>query len=70
MVLQTNIISLNFKYKEDCFPMSKKTITLSPVAMGIIAIIAGILVIFWWSYAQFIIGVFLIVWGILSIINK
>jgi uncharacterized membrane protein HdeD (DUF308 family) len=50
--------------------MSKKTITLSPLAMGIIAIIAGILVIFWWSYAQFIIGVFLIVWGILSIINK
>lgn len=50
--------------------MAKRTITLSNVAMGVIAIIAGILVIFWWSIAQFVIGVFLIVWGILSIINK
>ena len=50
--------------------MSGKNIHLSTMAMGIIAIIAGIMVIFWWSVAQFIIGVFLIVWGILSIINK
>jgi len=49
---------------------TKKTITLGSVAMGIIAIVAGILVIFYFEYAKFIIGVFLIVWGILSIINK
>ncbi len=50
--------------------MSGKNIHLSAMAMGIIAIVAGILVIFWWSVARFIIGVFLIVWGILNIINK
>ncbi len=50
--------------------MAKRTITLGSVAMGVIAIVAGVLVIFWWSLAQYIIGVFLIVWGILSIINS
>jgi len=50
--------------------MAKKTFTLSTVAQGVIAIIAGVLVIFWWSIAQFVIGIFLIVWGILAIINR
>jgi uncharacterized membrane protein HdeD (DUF308 family) len=50
--------------------MAKKTITLGNVAIGIIAIIAGVLVIFQWYLAQYIIGIFLIVWGVLSIINK
>ncbi|MCX6004219.1 MAG: DUF3096 domain-containing protein [Chloroflexi bacterium] len=50
--------------------MAKKTFTLSNVAMGVIAIIAGILIIFQWSLAQYILGIFLIVWGILSIVNK
>lgn len=50
--------------------MAKKNITLSNVALGVIAIIAGVLVIFWWYLAQYIIGIFLIVWGILSIMNK
>ncbi|MGA2159440.1 MAG: hypothetical protein WB588_00505 [Dehalococcoidia bacterium] len=50
--------------------MAKKTITLSNTAMAVIAIVAGILVIFWFEYAKFIIGIFLIVWGILSLINK
>lgn len=50
--------------------MSKKTITISSMAMGIIAIVAGVMVIFWWHIAQFILGIFLIVWGVLSIINK
>ena len=50
--------------------MAKKTITLGNIAIGIIAIVAGVLVIFWFEYAKFIIGVFLIVWGILSIVNK
>jgi uncharacterized membrane protein HdeD (DUF308 family) len=50
--------------------MAKKTITLSSVAMGIIAIVAGILVIWQWWIAQYIIGIFLIVWGILTIIEK
>ena len=50
--------------------MAKKTITLGNVAMGIIAIVAGILVIFYFEYAKFILGIFLIVWGTISIINK
>ena len=50
--------------------MTKKTITLSNIVMAVIVIVAGILVIFWFEYAKFIIGIFLIVWGILSLINK
>ncbi|MDD5312116.1 MAG: hypothetical protein PHO26_03640 [Dehalococcoidia bacterium] len=50
--------------------MAKTTITIGSVAMGIIAIIAGVLVIFQWYLAQYIIGIFLIVWGVLSIVNK
>lgn len=50
--------------------MSKNSITLDNVALGIIAIVAGVLVIFLWNLAQYIIGIFLIVWGILSLIKK
>ena len=50
--------------------MSPKNITLSSMAMGIIAIVAGVMVLFWWDIAKFILGIFLIIWGILSIINK
>jgi len=50
--------------------MAKTSITLGSVAIGIIAIIAGVLVIFQWYLAQYIIGIFLIVWGVLSIVNK
>ena len=50
--------------------MAKKSITLDNVALGIIAIVAGVLVIFLWTLAQYIIGIFLIVWGILSLIKK
>lgn len=50
--------------------MANKSFQLSSVAMGVIAIIAGVLVIFWWSIAQYILGIFLIVWGILSIVGK
>jgi len=50
--------------------MAKKGISISGVAMGIIAIMAGILVIFSWALAKWIIGIFLIVWGVLAIIDK
>jgi len=60
----------DYNNQEGPLSMSGKNIHLSAMAMGIIAIVAGILVIFWWSVARFIIGVFLIVWGILNIINK
>ncbi|MGD0854494.1 MAG: DUF3096 domain-containing protein [Dehalococcoidia bacterium] len=50
--------------------MAKNSITLDSVALGIIAIVAGVLVIFMWNLAQYIIGIFLIVWGILSLMKK
>ena len=50
--------------------MAKKSITISSVAAGIIAIIAGVLILLNWLPLYLIVGVFLIVWGILAIINK
>ncbi len=50
--------------------MAKKGISISGAAMGIIAIVAGILVIFSWALAKWIIGIFLIVWGVLAIIDR
>ena len=50
--------------------MAKKTITISGTAMAILAIIAGVLVIFKFALAQWIIGIFLIVWGVLALINR
>jgi uncharacterized membrane protein HdeD (DUF308 family) len=48
--------------------MAKKSVTISGWVLGIIAIIAGILVLAWPQFFQWIIGIFLIVWGILAII--
>ena len=50
--------------------MAKKSITISGVAAGIIAIIAGVLILFNWLPLYLIVGVFLIVWGVLAIINR
>jgi len=50
--------------------MAKRSITISGMAMGILAIIAGILVLFWPHFIQWVVGIFLIVWGVLAIINK
>lgn len=50
--------------------MAKKSITISGVAAGIIAIVAGVLILFNWLPLYLIVGVFLIVWGILAIINR
>jgi uncharacterized membrane protein HdeD (DUF308 family) len=50
--------------------MAKKSITISGVTMGILAIVAGILILIWPSFVQWILGVFLIVWGVLAIINR
>jgi len=50
--------------------MAKKSITISGVAMGIIAIVAGVLVISSWALAKWIIGIFLIVWGVLAVIDR
>ena len=50
--------------------MNTKSILKSGVVMGIIAIIAGVLVLIWPELVRWIIGIFLIVWGVLAVINK
>jgi uncharacterized membrane protein HdeD (DUF308 family) len=50
--------------------MAKKSITISGVIMGILAIVAGILILVWPSFVQWILGIFLIVWGVLALIKR
>jgi len=50
--------------------MAKKSITISGVVAGIIALVAGVLVLFNWLPINIVVGVFLIVWGVLALINK
>ena len=50
--------------------MNTKSILKSGVVLGIIAIVAGVLVLIWPELVRWIIGIFLIVWGVLAIINK
>ena len=50
--------------------MNTKSLSVSGVAMGILAVVAGLLVLIWPELVRWIIGIFLIVWGVLAIINK
>jgi hypothetical protein len=43
---------------------------LSGTLIAILAIIAGVIILFGWISVQLVIGIFLIVWGILSLIGK
>ncbi|MFC1865272.1 DUF3096 domain-containing protein [Chloroflexota bacterium] len=38
--------------------------------MGILTIVAGVLVLVWSDALQWIVGIFLIVWGILTLLGK
>jgi len=40
------------------------------IIMGILAIVAGLLVLLWPDLVRWVIGIFLIVWGVLAIIDK
>jgi len=40
------------------------------VLMGILAIVAGLLVLIWPDLVRWVIGIFLIVWGVLDVIGK
>jgi uncharacterized membrane protein HdeD (DUF308 family) len=40
------------------------------IIMGILAIVAGLLVLIWPDLVRWVIGIFLIVWGVLAIIGK
>jgi len=59
-----------FVQREDVFDMAKKNIAISGLAMGIIAIVAGVLVLAWPGSLYWIVGIFLIVWGILAVIGR
>jgi len=50
--------------------MAKKTFTVSGTTMAILAIVAGILILIWPTFVQWILGIFLIVWGVLALINR
>jgi hypothetical protein len=50
--------------------MAKKSISISGLAMGIIAIVAGVLILFQWLPLYLIVGIFLVVWGILAVIDN
>ncbi len=50
--------------------MAKRSITISGTVMAIIAIVAGVLILFQWLPLYLIVGIFLIVWGILALINR
>jgi uncharacterized membrane protein HdeD (DUF308 family) len=40
------------------------------IIMGILAIVAGLLVLIWPEFVRWVIGIFLIVWGVLAIMGK
>jgi uncharacterized membrane protein HdeD (DUF308 family) len=46
------------------------TFGLSKVAVGIVALVAGILVLVWPDILRWVLGIFLVVWGILTIVGK
>jgi len=43
---------------------------VSKWVLGIVAVIAGLLCLFWFSALQWIVGIFLIVWGIITLLEK
>jgi uncharacterized membrane protein HdeD (DUF308 family) len=50
--------------------MAHKNFALSTVARGILAIVAGIICIIWPGMAIWVLGIFLIVWGVLTLIDR
>ena len=40
------------------------------VLLGILAIIAGLLILFQWVALYLVVGIFLIVWGIITLIRR
>ena len=61
-----NISSHMLQDKEDTY----MTFGLSKVVLGIVAVVAGILVLAWPDLLRWVIGIFLIVWGILTWLGK
>lgn len=43
---------------------------MSGTVIAILAIIAGVIILFGWISLQWVVGIFLIIWGILALIGK
>jgi uncharacterized membrane protein HdeD (DUF308 family) len=50
--------------------MAKRNFSISSTAMAILAIIAGFLVLIWPDFIRWVVGIFLIVWGVLALIDR
>jgi hypothetical protein len=50
--------------------MASSGFRLSGTVIAILAIIAGVLVLFNWLPVQWVIGIFFIVWGVLELIGR
>ena len=50
--------------------MASKHFAISTLARGILAIIAGVICIIWPGMAIWVLGIFLIVWGVLTLIDR
>lgn len=50
--------------------MNTKSISVSGAAMGVLSVVAGLLVLILPELLRWVIGIFLIVWGLLAIINR
>jgi len=50
--------------------MAGKGFQLSGTIIAILAIIAGVLILFNWLPVQWVVGIFFIVWGVLELIGK
>jgi hypothetical protein len=50
--------------------MAKSGFQVSGTLIAILAIIAGVLILFNWLPVQWVIGIFFIVWGVLELIGR
>ena len=64
-VVKNQLTCSQIEEKEAQFHMPKKSIL-----MGILAIVAGLLVLILPELVRWVIGIFLIVWGVLAVIDK
>jgi hypothetical protein len=43
---------------------------MSKWVLGIIALVAGVIILFGWISLQWVVGIFLIIWGIFTLLGK
>jgi uncharacterized protein len=69
-VVEDRTIWWSEKWDKEQNIMNTRNLSISGLAMGILAVIAGLLVLIWPELVRWIIGIFLIVWGVLAIVNR